>query len=65
MADESSRAYELTGPFKELNKNIQPENIYSLAVRLRSERNPTHVLNPVGHLRYPVPPCISADAGFE
>ena len=51
MAEENSKVYELAGPFKELNKNINPDRIYSLAVRLRSERNPTHVLNPVGHLR--------------
>lgn len=51
MTDPGSTSYELPGPFKSLNKEIQPDQVYSLAVRLRSERNPTHVLNPVGHLR--------------
>jgi len=44
-------AFELAGPFGQILKSVTPDQVFSLAVRLRAERNPTSVLNPVGQLR--------------
>ena len=51
MAEGHATAFELAGPFGEILKIVSPDQVFSLAVRLRAERNPTSVLNPVGQLR--------------
>ena len=51
MAEGQATAFELAGPFGQILKSVSPDQVFSLAVRLRAERNPTSVLNPVGQLR--------------